>query len=881
MDDFRPQFPKAGFLSVRHSEMSSLQEREVRATGLAEPLVRGISNGVQESGPKDEVSRLASSSSIDSLVTLSTASGNMSAVSSRGWGGMSSSSFSQADSFRSGSSSSGSGFFDVPTFQNPMGFDLSSLARASSAYNPSSRYIDAGDHFNSGTQSSSTMHIHRDPLRFSPALESALATPSPRGTHSVSTVSFPTPNPPPKVSPHLTIPDSARTTDYAHEYSPHSSQCSSPGHETPTSSLTRSPSLSDVISLPASFGAWYGVRNIPVMKFLSLAGKQHKSADWEGWQAPINIPGISRAATHAFAVCPPETYLELSNAASLEIWGDACDHLNFYLDRLWHRSVDLAPFSNTIMGFYDAIPAARDRSRQVMISVANEAIAQLQRQQPPLSANSAQYESPESHPHYRGRTSGTNTSNTSPSASTEFEELPHLPNEEKRLYPFPRLILFNTGLLSRNGKSFLYGILSLRASSDVVMRAFLENPEHPKIPGLDADQPLWVWERAYTADVITNSRFMESHNLACISKSELPRPSRFWNYDPMELHFDPRIPIDPIFDQNHIFGEANNERRKRLPDKYRNRPMAELGTRLRERLAHLQMLLEDAPRLAVPQFFWDKNSKQTGPFSGETTLLLPLSLDYNERESAECCLVIKKCSTTPYDPLQMYSAFHPQPLYTYRVVTVLSFQMAFPSARVIQPVDSFWLLHGFWQDVVESGRDVVPSPLLRELPAAHWTWGQTKLRNKAGKSSSRHRARSINHDNRTTSPAPSYGDEVGATGRSHSQPQDIGAASSTSSNQVKGGKRNTQTPSIPESPTMPRSETSSNISSPASTSDSISSMRSQSQPQTASPTLHSKTSKKNMQHQASPTANQSNSNNQRNRHRTGPAPPASPRGAGN
>lgn len=859
--------------------MSALQEQDVQVGGVPENSTRGNSNGVQDSVTKDEIGRFASSSSIDSLVTLSTASGNLSAVSSRGWGGMSSSSFSQPDSFRSGSSSSGSGFFDIPGIPNPGGFDLATLARASTVYNPSSRYGDM-EQLTWVPQSTSSQHLHRDPQRFSPALESALAMPSPRGTHSVSSVSFPTPSMPavvPKLSPHLLGPDSARNnSESTQDYSPHSSQSSSPGHETPTS-LARSSSASDVIALPGSFGAWYGVRNVPVMKFLSLSGKQHKSADWEGWQAPSNVPGISRSGTHAFAVCAPEAYSELSNAASLEIWGDYCDHLNFYLDRLWHRSVDLSPFSNTIMGFYDALPVVRDRSRYVMQSVANEAIAQLQRQQPPLSANSAQYEPPETHPHYKRRSNV----RTPP---TEFEELPPLPTEEKRLYPFPRVIVFHTGLVSRNGKSPLYGILTLRASSEVVMRAFLENPDHPKIPGLDADQPLWVWEKACTADVITNIRFMESRNLAYIHKSELPRRPRFWNYDPMELHFDPRIPIDHIFDQNHIFGEANSERRKRLPDKYRNRPLPELGSRLRERLIHLKMLLEDAPRLAVPQFFWDKNSKRGGPFAGEVTLLMPLMLDYHDNQAAECCLVLKKCSSTPYDPLQVYSAMQPQPLYTYRVVTILSFQMAFPSARVIQPVDAHWLLHGFWQDVVDAGKELVAPPQLRELPSLNWTWGQNKLRNKSGKSSSRHRARSINHDNRATSPTPAFGDELG--GRSHSQPQDIGtsssatttAASSHTPNHSKIGKRNTQTPSIPESPTMSRSETSSNISSPSSTSDSVASMRSQSQPHTASPTLQSKPSKKNMHSQNNTSSNASNSSrNQSHRHR----PPTSPRAGNN
>ena len=817
---------------------------------------------------------------------------------------MSSSSFSQPDSLRSGSSSTSSGFFDVPGAGIPMNYDLTSLARAASAYAPSSRVGDV-DHLPwVTTQSSSTAQLHRDAHRFSPALEHALVMPSPRGTHSVSSVSFPTPIVPsltPKLSPHYLGPDSARNVDSTFDCSPHSSQCSSPGHETPTS-LTRSGSASDLVALPGSFGAWYAVRNIPVMKFLHFAGKQHKSADWEGWQAPTNIPGISRAGTHAFAVCAPEAYSELSNAATFEVWGDSCDHLNFYLDRLWHRSVDVAPYSNTIMGFYDALPVARERSRHGVNSIANEAIAQLQRQQPPLSANSAQYEPPESHPQYRTPSnashppSASHNGHTTFSSAAEFEELPPLPADERRLYPFPRIIIFHTGLLSRNGKSPLYGILSLRASSEVVMRAFLENPDHPKIPGLDSDQPLWQWEKAYTADVITNSRFMESRNLAYINKRELPYRPRFWNHDPMELHFDPRIPIDPIFDHNHIFGEANNERRKRLPDKYRNRPMAELGIRLRERLVHLQMLLEDAPRLAVPQFFWDKNSKHTGLFSGEVTLLLPLTLDYNERDTAECCLVLKKCSATPYDPLHIYSGLHPKALFTYRIVTVLTFQMAFPSARVVQPVDAYWLLHGYWQDVVESGRELVPPPQLREPPSVNWTWGQNKLRLKNGSKSNRHRARSINHDNRATSPSASFGDEV-VNHRSLSQPQDIGTNTlshqSTHHHHHKSSKKSVQTPSIPESPVMSRSGTSSNLASPSNgkePNDSVASMRSQSQPHTASPTLHTKTTSKrnlpaNSSSQQSSTAPSSGSGASSNRQRQsrggGPSHPPSPRSTNN
>ena len=88
------------------------------------------------------------------------------------------------------------------------------------------------------------------------------------------------------------------------------------------------------------------------------------------------------------------------------------------------------------------------------------------------------------------------------------------------------------------------------------------------------------------------------------------------------------------------------------------------------------MLLLSNPRLAVPQFFRDRNC-----LLGEIQLLVPIKLLNDRNDDKFDAVVALRCVKG-----SMNDEF------TYMVGTILSPEDAYYNARVIQPVDQQWLL---------------------------------------------------------------------------------------------------------------------------------------------------------------------------------------------
>jgi len=96
----------------------------------------------------------------------------------------------------------------------------------------------------------------------------------------------------------------------------------------------------------------------------------------------------------------------------------------------------------------------------------------------------------------------------------------------------------------------------------------------------------------------------------------------------------------------------------------------ELSVALKAGLSLALKRAECNPRIAVPQYYWDKNAT-----IGELQLLLPLDLD---------TLGIKCAATVRIGPSGKYE-----------IRTVLSLNQAYTNARLIQKIDQSWLMKAF------------------------------------------------------------------------------------------------------------------------------------------------------------------------------------------
>jgi hypothetical protein len=172
---------------------------------------------------------------------------------------------------------------------------------------------------------------------------------------------------------------------------------------------------------------------------------------------------------------------------------------------------------------------------------------------------------------------------------------------------------------------------------------------------------------------MANPSKMNKHHCATqIPPSMFPRRTTYFDKNMGEMDFDPSIETLTAIDFAHLLDRDRLS--TRLPKPFCDMHFGEISARI---IAGFHITLKKAEantRLGVPQFFRDKNNGG----KGEVQVMLPISLDF-QQGVPHCAVVLRRVSGAGL-----------QPDY-YLPTTLLSIEMAFTHARLIQQVDQLWL----------------------------------------------------------------------------------------------------------------------------------------------------------------------------------------------
>lgn len=217
----------------------------------------------------------------------------------------------------------------------------------------------------------------------------------------------------------------------------------------------------------------------------------------------------------------------------------------------------------------------------------------------------------------------------------------------------PTHVMFNTGLLTR-GLQRLYVLFHLNKKEG---------------------GPRWfLYGFQDESQLINPAKMKVYHGTGVLNAGFLPVKITY-HTTIAELIMDPSIPIETRVDLSHLFGGSNDfERRARIPPKYHNCGLGDLGAKFHHALGRLKILIEAQPTLAVPQFFRDKHMNGIG----EIQFVCPLSLDPDNQEVVDCCVVVRRVVNSAGD--------------FYQPITVLSRGMVFNHCRLIQKPTQQWLI---------------------------------------------------------------------------------------------------------------------------------------------------------------------------------------------
>lgn len=239
------------------------------------------------------------------------------------------------------------------------------------------------------------------------------------------------------------------------------------------------------------------------------------------------------------------------------------------------------------------------------------------------------------------------------------------------------LIVWNTGLLTPSVTE-IFAIMiphhsradpSPASSSDEDAAAAASSPDHYP--------PTRCWEyyvcKFTESYQLTKPMFRQRMNAPPLDPSALPKRAFFFGETPECANYNPNIPLETsgAVDWRHLCDRAVRERR--LPDRILdlNLSVEDMAMRFRLGVERAKMRILAHPRLAVPQYFHDKNAKR-----GELQLLIPVSLSPgSDRADAALTVRVHTGSDQPF----------------YGIGTVLSPSQAYYNARTIQPVDQKWL----------------------------------------------------------------------------------------------------------------------------------------------------------------------------------------------
>jgi len=179
----------------------------------------------------------------------------------------------------------------------------------------------------------------------------------------------------------------------------------------------------------------------------------------------------------------------------------------------------------------------------------------------------------------------------------------------------PAVVVAHTGLLAADGGEPLFAV-------------FVRNSKFAGLSsgtGGEGSGGSWPWFLAgyHTEPFLVNPAKMSKYSTTQLPKDLFPLRVTYWDKTIGELCFDPTVPVLASIDFVHL--EEKQRMQYRVPYPYSAMSPAELIARIKDGTTKALVRVEGSPRLAVPQFFRDKN----GGGKGEAQMLLPIRLVRN------------------------------------------------------------------------------------------------------------------------------------------------------------------------------------------------------------------------------------------------------------
>lgn len=261
-------------------------------------------------------------------------------------------------------------------------------------------------------------------------------------------------------------------------------------------------------------------------------------------------------------------------------------------------------------------------------------------------------------------------------------------------YAGQEVVIWNTGLLTQDIQEIFSVMVPYNGPQNKTLRNPNSNTQmnskvssYPKSPNYEYAVIFFL-----RSSHITSLLFRDKLKVPPIIPSELPKRAFFASENASSSFYNPNVPLNThaAIDWEHFLSRSRipvaqqietSERKSsnpRIPQHVLDSIVDEddLREKFSYGLERTKLLLLSNPRLAVPQFFRDRNC-----LLGEIQLLVPIKLLNDRNDDKFDAVVALRCVKG-----SMNDEF------TYMVGTILSPEDAYYNARVIQPVDQQWLL---------------------------------------------------------------------------------------------------------------------------------------------------------------------------------------------
>uniref|UniRef100_A0A7S0AJU3 DUF3825 domain-containing protein n=1 Tax=Pyrodinium bahamense TaxID=73915 RepID=A0A7S0AJU3_9DINO len=262
----------------------------------------------------------------------------------------------------------------------------------------------------------------------------------------------------------------------------------------------------------------------------------------------------------------------------------------------------------------------------------------------------------------------------------------HLPEDGE--VPEPRLILFNTGLISKSDRKVQVLLMCVPNTSD------------------DQEQTPWAAVRVVLSEQLGIPHQMLDHvcqnidgpltsrQAILVSDGEIQVPEVLQLTDHRDMVFDRAAYPSRVNFGNSVSHLKAAVRVGRIPEEYGRMTDDELRSRMEWALERAR----DYPNIALYQWFHDKNAE-----TGEAQLILPLTLE-------------PPPALRPHLGLVLQIVRHDDGAVSYNVLTALTLRMVFSNVRVLQPRGGHWLTSDLVGRTEPAGGAFVEPDLLDQMP---------------------------------------------------------------------------------------------------------------------------------------------------------------------